>query len=45
VNLVGDDRPEIAVSLNDANVYLSTPTASALALQYTHGKPVMYASE
>ncbi|MGD8257441.1 MAG: FG-GAP-like repeat-containing protein [Desulfobacterales bacterium] len=46
VNIQGDDRPEIVVSLNDGLVHLFTADAEELWwFNYTHGKPIMYASE
>lgn len=46
VNLQGDDRPEILVSLNDGFVYAFDADAQRLwRFNYTHGKQVMYASE
>ena len=46
VNVSGDDRPEIAVSLNDGYVYLFDADGDRLwRYDYTHGKPIMYASE
>ncbi len=46
VNIRDDDRPEIAVSLNDGYVYLLDADGNRLwRFDYTHGKPIMYASE
>jgi hypothetical protein len=46
VNLQGDDRPEILVSLNDGFLYAFDADAQVLwRFNYTHGHPVMYASE
>ena len=46
VNVCGDERPEIAVSLNDGYVYLFDADGNRLwRFDYTHGKPIMYASE
>jgi hypothetical protein len=46
VNLQGDDRPEILVSLNDGFLYAFDADAEVLwRFNYTHGRPVMYASE
>ncbi len=46
VDLVGDDRPEIAVSLNDGFMYLFDADGERLwRVDYTHEKPIMYASE
>ena len=46
VNICDDERPEIAVSLNDGYVYLFDADGNRLwRFDYTHGKPIMYASE
>jgi hypothetical protein len=46
VNLQGDDRPEILVSLNDGFVYAFDADSEVLwRFNYTHGHQVMYASE
>ena len=46
VNLQGDDRPEILVSLNDGFLYAYDADAQRLwRFNYTHGHQVMYASE
>lgn len=46
VNVRDDARPEIAVSLNDGFVYLFDAEGQRLwRHDYTHGKPIMYASE
>jgi len=46
VNLQGDERPEIIVSLNDGFLYAFGADAEVLwRFDYTHGRPVMYASE
>jgi hypothetical protein len=46
VNLQGDDRPEVLVSLNDGFLYALDADAHVLwRFNYTHGKQVMYASE
>ncbi|MBW2161437.1 MAG: VCBS repeat-containing protein, partial [Deltaproteobacteria bacterium] len=46
VNLQGDDRPEILVSLNDGFLYAFDADAQVLwRFNYTHGRQVMYASE
>ena len=46
VNVRGDDRPEIAVSVNDGHVYLFDADGDRLwRYDYTHGKSIMYASE
>jgi hypothetical protein len=46
VNVRDDDRPEIAVSLNDGLVYLFDADGRRLwRHDYTHGKPILYASE
>ena len=46
VNIQGDDRPEIVVPLNDGFVHAFAADAQALWwFNYTHGKPLMYASE
>ncbi|MGB5286635.1 MAG: VCBS repeat-containing protein, partial [Polyangiales bacterium] len=46
VNLQGNDRPEILVSLNDGFLYAFDSDAQLLwRFNYTHGHQVMYASE
>jgi hypothetical protein len=46
VNILDDEKPEIAVSLNDGYVYLFDSDANRLwRHDYTHGKSIMYASE
>jgi len=46
VNLQGDARPEILVSLNDGFLYAFDADAEVLwRFNYTHGHQVMYASE
>ena len=46
VNLQGDNRPEILVSLNDGFLYAFDADAQLLwRFNYTHGRQVMYASE
>jgi hypothetical protein len=46
VNLQGDERPEIIVSLNDGFLYALDAEAEVLwRFDYRHGRPVMYASE
>jgi len=46
VNLQGNDRPEILVSLNDGFLYAFDANAQVLwRFNYTHGHQVMYASE
>jgi hypothetical protein len=46
VNVQGDGRPEILVSLNDGFLYAFDADAQVLwRFNYTHGRPVMYASE
>jgi hypothetical protein len=46
VNLQGDDRPEIVVSLNDGFLYAFDADAQVLwRFNYTHGHQVMYSSE
>jgi hypothetical protein len=46
VNLQGDDRPEVVVSLNDGFLYAFGADAAILwRFNYTHGHQVMYASE
>ncbi len=45
-NVQGDDRPEIAVSLNDGYVYLFDADGTRLwRTDFTHGHSIMYASE
>ena len=46
VNVRDDEKPEIIVSLNDGYVYLHDADGQRIwRYRYTHGKPVMYASE
>lgn len=46
VDLVGDQRPEIVVSLNDGYVTAFSPTATRLwRVDIRHGKPLMFATE
>jgi hypothetical protein len=46
VNIQGDSHPEIIVSLNDGFVYAFNSNAHELwRYDYTHGKPIMFASE
>jgi hypothetical protein len=46
VDLQGDSRPEIIVSLNDGLVHaFSADAAEIWRFDFRHGKPVMYASE
>jgi FG-GAP-like repeat len=46
VNIQGDTRPEIIVSLNDGFVHAFAADARELWwVNYTHGRPIMYASE
>ena len=46
VNIQGDDRPEIVVSLNDGFVHAFSADAQELWwYDYTHGKSLMYGSE
>ncbi len=46
VNIQGDDSPEIVVSLNDGFIHAYSATGREIwRFNYTHGKPVMYASE
>lgn len=46
INIQGDERPEIIVSLNDGFVHAFTADAQKLWwFNYTHGKAIMYASE
>lgn len=46
VNITGDDRPEIIVSLNDGYMYLFDASGERLwRRDYMHGKNIMYASE
>jgi hypothetical protein len=46
VNIQGDEKPEIIVSLNDGFVYAFSADAKQIwRFNYTHGKAVMYASE
>jgi len=46
VNLQGDSRPEIIVSLNDGFIRAYSADAKEIwRFNYTHGKAVMYASE
>jgi hypothetical protein len=45
-NIVGDEKPEIAVSLNDGHLYLIDSDGNHLwRFDYTHGKSIMFASE
>ena len=46
VNIQGDSRPEIVVSLNDGFMHAFSAGGSEIwRFNYTHGKTVMYASE
>ena len=46
ISIVGDARPEIVVSLNDGFIHAFDADATPLwTRDFTHGKPVMYASE
>jgi hypothetical protein len=46
INIQGDDLPEIVVSLNDGCMYAFDAYGHLLwRHNYTHGKPIMYASE
>ena len=46
VNIQGDSRPEIVVSLNDGLVHAFSADALEIwRFDFRHGKPVMYASE
>ena len=46
VNIQGDELPEIVVSLNDGFIHAYSADAKELwRFNFTHGKPVMYASE
>ncbi|MCP4744761.1 MAG: VCBS repeat-containing protein [Desulfobacteraceae bacterium] len=46
VNIQGDSRPEIVVTLNDGFVYAFDAEATELwRYNFTHGKPIMFASE
>ncbi|MFZ0726055.1 MAG: VCBS repeat-containing protein [Desulfobacterales bacterium] len=46
VDIQGDSRPEIVVSLNDGFVHAYTADAQEIwRFNFMHGKPVMYASE
>lgn len=46
INIQGDEKPEIIVSLNDGFVHAFTADAQELWwFNYTYGKPLMYASE
>jgi hypothetical protein len=46
VNIQGDSRPEIVVSLNDGFMHAFSAGGSEIwRFNYTHGKAVMYASE
>ncbi len=46
VNIQGDTAPEIVVSLNDGFIHAFDASANELwRFNFTHGKPVMYASE
>ena len=46
VNITGDPRPEIVVSLNDGWVYCFSSTGQRLwRANYRHGQPIMFSSE
>jgi len=46
INIQGDDRPEIVVSLNDGCLYAFEADGAELwHFNYTHGKAIMFASE
>lgn len=46
VNVQGDDKPEIIVSLNDGFVYLFNASGQRVwRHDYTHGKSILYSSE
>jgi hypothetical protein len=46
VNITGDSRPEIVVSLNDGWVYCFSSTGQRLwRTNYRHGQPIMFSSE
>jgi len=46
VNLQGDDKPEIVVSLNDGNMYAFDATGKQIwKYNYAFGKAIMYSSE
>jgi hypothetical protein len=46
INIQGDDLPEIVVSLNDGCLYAFEADGAELwHFNYTHGKPIMFASE
>ncbi|UCF93840.1 MAG: VCBS repeat-containing protein, partial [Desulfobacterales bacterium] len=46
VNIQGNEDPEIIASLNDGFIYAFSGDATEIwRFNYTHGKPVMYASE
>ncbi|HJL16621.1 MAG TPA: VCBS repeat-containing protein [Sandaracinaceae bacterium LLY-WYZ-13_1] len=46
VDLQGDERPEVVVSLNDGSIHAFDAGAGELwRFDFTHGEPVMYASE
>ena len=46
INIQGDDLPEIVVSLNDGCFYAFEADGAELwHFNYTHGKPIMFASE
>jgi hypothetical protein len=46
INIQGDDLPEIVVSLNDGCFYAFEADGAELwHYNYTHGKPIMFASE
>jgi hypothetical protein len=46
VDILGDARPEIIVSLNDAHMYAFGASGQQLwSWNYSHGKPIMFASE
>jgi hypothetical protein len=46
LNLLGDEKPEVVVSLDDGYLYLFDAGGSRIwRFNYTHGKSIMYASE
>lgn len=46
LNLLGDGKAEVVVSLDDGYLYLFDADGNRLwRFNYTHGKPIMYASE
>lgn len=46
VDISGDERPEIVVSLNDGYLYAYSPTGQRLwRTSYRHGKSIMFSSE